>query len=79
MLFVPGDAAVTVVNIAAHERLFRLGMAADLFVAVVLIPLTLALYRLFEGVNRHHAVLVVILGGVLPSVLHIVNGWSRTR
>lgn len=72
-LFVPGDAAGTVVNIVAHERLFRLGMAADLFVAVALIPLTLALYRLFEAVDRHLAVLVVILGGVLPSVLHIVN------
>ena len=29
-LFVPGDAASTVVNITAHEWLFRLGMAADL-------------------------------------------------
>ena len=72
-LFIPDDAATTVSNIAAREWLFRLGMAADLVLAVVLIPLTLSFYRLFEGVDRHLAALVVILGGVVPALLHIVN------
>jgi hypothetical protein len=72
MLFVPGDAAATVVNITAHEPLFRLGIAADLVSGVVLIFLVLAFYRLFEGVDRNLAVLVVIFGGVMPALVNIV-------
>jgi hypothetical protein len=72
-LFVPHDTAATVANIAAHESLFRLGMVADLTGAVTLIFLTLAFYRLFEGVDRHLAVLVIILGGVMPSLIYFVN------
>ena len=72
-LFVHDNAAATVNNIAAHEWLFRCGVAADLMGAIVLIFLTLALYRLFQGVDRHLAVLVVILGGVMPSLLYFVN------
>ena len=30
-LFVPGNAAATTGNIAAHETLFRLGIVSDLF------------------------------------------------
>jgi len=68
-LFVQGHAAATVANIAAHETLFRLGIAGDLFCGTVIIFLTLALYRLFKGVDQDLAVLVVILGGVLPAAL----------
>jgi len=72
-LFVHGDAAATASNIAAHEWLFRLGMVADLLGAVVLVFLALAFYRLFKEVDAHLAVLVVILGGVMPSLLYFVN------
>ena len=72
-LFVHGDATATANNIAAHEWLFRFGMAADVVGAVVLIFLTLAFYRLFEGVDKYLAVLVVILGGVMPALLYFVN------
>lgn len=72
-LFVPGNAAATVNNIAAHEGLFRFGMADDLVCGVVLILLVLALYRLFRGVDQHLAVLVVILGGVMPALIYFVN------
>ena len=61
-LFVPGDAAATATNIAAHEWLFRFGMLSDLLGAVVLIFLVLAFYRLFKGVDQHLAVLLVITG-----------------
>ncbi len=44
-LFVSGNAAATASNIAAHEWLFRFGIVADLLGAVVLMFLTLALYR----------------------------------
>jgi Domain of unknown function (DUF4386) len=72
-LFVHGDAAATAGNIVAHETLFRVGMVTDLACNVVLIFLTLAFFRLFKDVNRWNAVLVIILGGVIPCVLGFFN------
>src|SRR3989475_8266474 len=72
-LFVRGDATATANNIAAHETLFRLGIVADLFCGVVLIFLALALYHLLKEVNQKLAVLMVILGGVLPSAIDFFN------
>ena len=72
-LFVPGNATATVNNIAAHQWLFRFGMVADLVCAVILVFLTLAFYRLFKEVNANLAVMVVILGGVMPSLIDFVN------
>src|SRR5258705_4809198 len=68
-LFVHGDATATADSIAAHESLFRLGIVGDLLCGIVLIFLVLALYRLFKGVDRKHAVLMVILGGVMPATI----------
>lgn len=68
-LFVHGNAAATTSNIVAHETLFRLGIVGDLFCGTIIIFLTLAFYRLFKGVHQYLAVLVVILGGVLPAAL----------
>ena len=65
-LFVTGNATATVANIARHETLFRFGIAADLFCGVILIFLTLALYRLFNGVDQDLAVLMVVVEGVVP-------------
>jgi len=64
-LFVANNASATSANIAAHETLFRLGMLSDLFTATMGIFLTLALYRLFKGVDEGLARLVVILGALL--------------
>ena len=72
-LFVTGNAAATASNIIAHEWLFRFGMVADLLGAMVLVLLTMAFYRLFKDVDQQLAVLVVILGGVMPALLYIVN------
>jgi Domain of unknown function (DUF4386) len=72
-LFVPGNATVTINNIAAHELLFRFGIVGDLVCGVALIFLVLAFYRLFKGVDQNLAVLVVILGGVLPSAIYFFN------
>src|SRR6266851_4475523 len=72
-LFVRGNATATVNNIASHEWLFRLGMVGDLVCAVILIFLVLAFYRLFKGVDQHLAVLVVILGGVMPAIINFFN------
>src|SRR2546429_74633 len=72
-LFVHDNAAATASNIAAHEWLFRFGMLSDLLGAVVLIFLVLAFYRLFKGVDRQLAVLLVIVGGVMPALINFVN------
>ena len=73
VLFVRGNASATAGNIAAHEALFRIGMVSDLFCGALLIFLVLALYRLFEGVDQNQAVLMVILGGVLPAAIDFFN------
>src|SRR6266516_3222524 len=72
-LFVHDNAAATAGNIAAHEWLFRFGILSDLFGAVVLIFLVLAFYRLFKGVDQQLAVLLVIVGGVMPALINFVN------
>src|SRR5438034_5731949 len=72
-LFVHGNAAATASNIAAHEWLFRFGMLSDLLGAVVLIFLVLAFYRLFKRVDQQLAVLLVIVGGVMPALINFVN------
>ena len=72
-LFVDGDPAATVGNIAAHEWLFRFGIVGDLACGVILILLVLAFYRLFKGVDQNLAVLVVIFGGVMPALINFVG------
>ena len=72
-LFVHGDASATANNIAAHEWLFRVGIVSDLLGAVILIFLVIAFYRLFAGVDRNLAVLVIILGGVMPALINFVG------
>ena len=72
-LFVRGNATATANNIAAHELLFRLGIVGDLFCGTILIFLVLALYQLLKGVDRKLAVLMVIVGGVLPAAIDFFN------
>lgn len=72
-LFVAGDAAATSANIAAHETLFRLGIAADLACGVAMVFLVLTLYRLLEQVDRHLGGLMVILGGALVPAMYFCN------
>lgn len=72
-LFVGGNATATATNIAAHEWLFRLGMVGDLFCGVDLIFLVFALYRLFKDVDHNLAVLMVVVGGVIPATIDFLN------
>jgi Domain of unknown function (DUF4386) len=61
LLYVPSqtvvrnDAAATAARVLGHETLFRWSMLAETLGAVIFIGLGLALYRLFEGVDRHRA------------------------
>jgi len=72
-LFVRDDAAATLGNIAAHQLLFRLGILSDLFCGIILIFLVLAFYRLFQGVDRNLAILVVIFGGIMPALIAFIS------
>ena len=72
-LIVRGNATATAHNIAAHELLFRLGIVSDLFCGTILIFLLLALYRLLKGVDQNLAVLMVVLGGLLPATIDFLN------
>jgi Domain of unknown function (DUF4386) len=72
-LIVPGNAGATANNIAAHETLFRLGIVGDLLTGTMVIFLTLALYRLFKGVDEALARLVVILGALVVTPIYFLN------
>jgi hypothetical protein len=72
-LIVRDNNAATAHNIAAHESMFRMGIAADLLAGISCIVVAFALYRLLKGVNRNLAALMVILGGVLPAAIGSIN------
>ena len=72
-LFVHGNAAATAGNIAAHESLFRLGIVSYLVAGVIWLFVPLALYRLFQGVDKTLAVTMVILGSLMQAPTYIIN------
>src|SRR5215471_13987390 len=73
VLIVHGDAAATVHNIVAHESLFRLGIVSYLLGGVLWLFVPLALYRLLKEVDQGLAVLMVILGSLMPVPLFFAN------
>ena len=72
-LIVRGNATATAANIAAHELLFRFGIASDLLTATLGLAVALALYRLLKGVDQNLAVLMVILGGLIVTPIYFIN------
>ena len=73
VLLVHGNPAATANNIASHELLFRLGIVSYLLCSALWIFVTLALYRLFKGVDKPLAVLMVILGSLVVTPIFFVN------
>ena len=72
-IIVHGNAAATTANIVANEGLLRLSIYNELIAIVVELFVALALYRLFERVDKAQAVLLVILGGILPVPIYFMN------
>jgi Domain of unknown function (DUF4386) len=74
-LIVHGNATVTANNIAAHETLFHLGIAADLLGQALFVVVALALYDLLKGVNQWNALamLTLILVAIPIAFLNEVN------
>ena len=60
-LMVYGNTSATVNNVAAHEMLFRFGIAGQLISQAAFIFVALALYKLLAVVDRRQASLMVIL------------------
>jgi len=72
-LVVAGNAAQTALNIVAHERLFRLGIASNLAVFAIDIALITALYVLLTPVNRSLALLALGWGLVETAILVVAT------
>lgn len=72
-LFVSGDAAATLANIATHETVFRLGLAADLACGTLMAFVALALFRLLGDVDRQHGLAMLLLGGMLVPAMYFFN------
>jgi hypothetical protein len=71
-LIVDGNATATASNIAAHETLFRLGIAANLISQILFMWVALALYDLLKEVNRRQAALMLTLI-VVPVPIVLLN------
>jgi hypothetical protein len=72
-LIVPGNATATADAIRASPGLLRLGIASELVHQVLVIFVVLALYRLFEAVDKALARQVVILGALVSVPIVFVN------
>jgi hypothetical protein len=82
LLYVPSqtivqnDAAATAARVLGHETLFRWGMLAETLGVIIFIGLSLALYRLFEDVDRHRArqlVALVLVSSALSLATVVFN------
>jgi len=72
-VIVSGNATATADNIRASEWLLRTGIASELIHQVIGIFLVLALYRLFEAINKTYARQLVILGALVSVPIVFVN------
>jgi hypothetical protein len=72
-LVVSGNAAQTALNITAHERLFRLGIAGNLTVFALDVVLITALYLVLRSVHRGLALLALGWGLIETAILVVVT------
>jgi hypothetical protein len=72
-LIVPADAAQTAANIAASQRLFRLGVVSDLITFLGDAVLVWALYVVLNRVNRNVAILATIFRVIECAILGVVT------
>jgi len=72
---VPGDATATARNIIAAQLTYRIGILTDFVTLLLFIFLVVSLYNLLRGVNKWHAMLMVLLVsvGVTIGLVNILN------
>jgi hypothetical protein len=63
-LVVSGDAAATANNILAHELLYRLGFAVEVFYLLCNVPINIIFYDLFKVVSRKVALLMMFFATI---------------
>src|SRR5256885_8133425 len=77
LLIVPGDATATADHVRTSIGFVRMGIAAELINATVVVFAALAFYRLFKPVSSTHArtmlVLVLLAGRVSPLHLFLLR------
>jgi hypothetical protein len=71
-VFVPGDPARTAQNILAHQSLYRLGLAAEVFYLACNVPLIFVLYGVFKVVRQK----VALLGAMFALIAAAVEAAS---
>jgi hypothetical protein len=71
-LVVSGDAAATARNIVAHELLYRMGFAVEVFYLLCGVPLKFLLYDLFRAVDRNLALVMVLFAAVGAAVQAVI-------
>jgi hypothetical protein len=74
-LIVRGNPAETASRILGSEMLFRLGIVGNVLSTIIFVLLALALYRLFQNVDRIQAVLMVALAVISTPItfFNVVN------
>jgi hypothetical protein len=72
---VPGDATATARNIMAAELTYRIGILTDFVALLLFIFLVVSLYNLLKGVDKWHAMLMVLLVsvGVTIGLANLLN------
>lgn len=76
-LVVPGDGAATIHNISANEPLFRLGVASEILMYVLVILLAYSLYVVLRTVDRDLALLALLwrlAEAIVGSAATVVSG-----
>ncbi len=68
-LIVSGDPAATARNLAAHQLLWRMGIAADLVMHLCDIPVMLAIFVLLRPVDKNMALLSLLFNLIQTAVL----------
>lgn len=77
-VIVLGDTVTTAQNILSNEFLFRTGIINDIISNTIFVFLVLTLYHLFKQVNKHHAILMVVLVIVQIPVVFIMEAFNIT-
>src|SRR5574341_282166 len=76
-LIVQGNDAATTNNIMVNELLFRIGVANDIIVFVLVVFLSMALYVILKTVNKDLALLALLMRfgeGIIGGVVTVLSG-----
>jgi hypothetical protein len=76
-LIVPGNDAATTNNVTANELLFRIGVASDIIVFLLVVFLSVALYVILKTVNKNLALLALLMRfgeGIIGGVVTVLSG-----